>query len=70
MIEDPDKKKDPTKKDKSKFHLFSDKSLYRNVNSEKSKNYMEGEDNVNGPHLDKESKDVDGDTGVNAGVFK
>jgi hypothetical protein len=68
--EDPDKKKDSNKKSDSKSRLFSDKSLYANVNSKKSKNYMEGDDKVNGPHLDKESKDVDGNTTVNAGVFK
>jgi hypothetical protein len=68
--EDPVKNKDPNKKSESKFRLFSDKSLYSSVNSEKSKNYMEGDDNVNGPHLDKVSKDVDGDTSVNAGIFK
>jgi hypothetical protein len=68
--EDPVKKKDKDKKRKSKFQLFSDKNLYANVNSKKSKNYMEGDDKVNGPHLDKESKDVDGDTTVNAGIFK
>ena len=67
---DTGRKKDPKKKSDSKFRLFSDKSLYASVNSEKSKNYMEGDDNVNGPHLDTESKNVDGDSTVNAGVFK
>ncbi len=68
--EDPVKKKDKDKKRKSKFRLFSDKSLYANVNSEEDKNYMEGDDNVNGPDMNKTSKDVDGDTTVNAGTFK
>ena len=68
--EDPVKKKDTDKKRKSKFRLFSDKSLYASVNSEKDKNYMEGDDKVNGPDMDKTSKDADGDTTVNAGIFK
>jgi hypothetical protein len=68
--EDLDKKKVPAKKSDFKFRLFSDKSPYASVNSEKSKNYMEGDDNVNGPHMDMTSKDVDGDTSINAGIFK
>ena len=68
IVEDPIWKKDHNKKSDSKFRLFSDKSLYASVNSEKLKNYMEGDDNVNGPHLDTESKNVD--STVNAGVFK
>ncbi|MDB4903254.1 MAG: hypothetical protein JWQ63_2535 [Mucilaginibacter sp.] len=39
--EDLDKKKVPAKKSDFKFRLFSDKSPYASVNSEKSKNYME-----------------------------
>ncbi|HEY8783251.1 MAG TPA: hypothetical protein VIM16_16610 [Mucilaginibacter sp.] len=38
--------------------------------NDKSKNYNYGDDDVNGPNWDKDSKDVDGDTGQNAGVFK
>jgi hypothetical protein len=38
--------------------------------NKKSKNYMEGDDDVNGPNLGNDSKGADGDTTVNAGIFK
>ena len=38
--------------------------------NDKSKNYKYGADNPEGPDFDKESKDSDGDTGQNAGIFK
>jgi hypothetical protein len=36
----------------------------------RSKNYKGGKDSVNGPDLEKMSKEADGDTSENAGVFK
>jgi len=36
----------------------------------RSKNYKNGKASVNGPNWDKLSKNADGDTGQNAGVFK
>lgn len=47
-----------------------DETAYANVTKEKSRNYKEGKDTVNGPNWDKKSKSADGDTGENAGVFK
>jgi hypothetical protein len=38
--------------------------------NERSKNYKYGADNPEGPNFDEKSKDSDGDTGQNAGVFK
>jgi hypothetical protein len=69
ISEDP-KKKDPKKSDSKARSGPGKKTVYTDVGSRESKNYKEGHDNVNGPHWDVESRDVDGDTTVNAGVFK
>ena len=36
----------------------------------KARNYKNGEDDIEGPDFDKESKAADGDSTVNAGIFK
>ncbi len=46
------------------------KSVYSDIDSDESRNYMEGDDDVNCPEWDKSSIEVDGDTSQNAGVFK
>lgn len=69
MNGDP-QKKDPKKSDSKTSSGPGKKTVYTDVNSPESKNYRNGQKTVNGPHWDKESKDVDGDTTVNAGVFK
>jgi len=46
------------------------KGVYSDIDSNESRNYMEGDDYVNGPEWDKSSIEVDGDTSSNAGVFK
>jgi hypothetical protein len=46
------------------------KGVYSDIDSDESRNYMEGDDDVNGPEWDKSSIEVDGDTSQNAGVFK
>ena len=68
---------DPVKKPGSHKKKFSPtepdpvkKSVYSDIDSDESRNYMEGDDDVNGPQWDKSSIEVDGDTSQNAGVFK
>jgi hypothetical protein len=51
-----------TRSDEEKKGVYS--------NNDKSRNYKYGDDDVNGPDWDEDSKDADGDTGQNAGVFK
>lgn len=41
-----------------------------NTADKKSKNYMHGEDDQNGPDMNLKSKNEDGDTTVNAGIYK
>lgn len=41
-----------------------------NGGDKKSKNYKRGDDGINGPNMDKDSKGVDGDTTVNAGIYR
>jgi len=41
-----------------------------NAGDGKSRNYMDGDDDINGPDFDKYSKEADGDTTVNAGFHK
>ena len=67
----------PVKKkvrDKKKFSSTKSnpvkKDVYSHIDSDESRNYMEGDDDVNGPEWDKSSIEVDGDTSSNAGVFK
>ena len=67
----------PTKKKvqaKKKFSATKSnpvkKGVYSDIDSDESRNYMEGDDDVNGPEWDKSSIEVDGDTSQNAGVFK
>lgn len=36
----------------------------------KARNYKNGEEDIEGPDFDKESKAADGDSTVNAGIFK
>jgi hypothetical protein len=48
----------------------SKKSVYSEVNSDKSKNYKGGDDPVNGPNWDRVSRNDDGCTSGNAGFYK
>ena len=67
----------PVKKpghDKKKFSSTQStpakKGVYSDIDSDESRNYMEGDDDVNGPEWDKSSTSADGDTSSTAGVFK
>jgi hypothetical protein len=71
--EGPLKKADKNKDDPAKPFPNAEKESAAEVNkpeNDKVRNYMEGDDDVNGPDLDQGSKAEDGDTSVNAGVFK
>jgi hypothetical protein len=67
--EDPDLKKDQNKNQPGE-DAGNEKYSSKNPDGPNSKNYKGGNDDVNGPNWDKKSKDVEGDTGQNAGVFK
>ena len=71
MNEGPDKNQETNKGNLSSTQSnLQKKDVYSNKDSDKTRNYMEGDDNVNGPNWDKLSTAADGDTTVNAGVFK
>ncbi len=46
------------------------KSVYSDVDSDRSRNYKGGDDPVNGPNWDLPSRDEDGGTGANTGFYK
>jgi hypothetical protein len=75
IIEDPSKKmKDVDRDNATTGFPNSEKATAAEVNragDAKSRHYMnkEGED-PQGPNWNKMSKDSDGDTGVNAGIFR
>jgi hypothetical protein len=69
------KKMDEDRDDATKPFSNAEKEGAAEINKAgdaKSRNYMnkEGEENEGGPDFNKKSKDVDGDSGQNAGVFK
>ena len=66
--EGPGKKPGMNKPNKQSGSTPVTKGVYSD--NERSKNYKYGADNPEGPDFDKESKDSDGDTGQNAGIFK
>ncbi len=66
--EDPGKKQVMNKQNEQSGSTPVTKGVYSD--KERSKNYKYGADNPEGPDFDKESKDSDGDTGQNAGIFK
>jgi hypothetical protein len=70
----PLKKMEDDKNDATASFPNAEKPSAAEVNNsygnKKSKNYMEGDDDVNGPNFDKDSEGADGDTTVNAGIFK
>lgn len=69
---------DPRNKgDQSKINTSSNASNSDNNKSEseserrrRARNYNNGEDDIEGPDFNRESKASDGDTTVNAGIFK
>ena len=65
---DPAKKQEASKRVPLSGPNSRKQSAY--ADNKKSRNYKYGEDNPEGPNWDKLSKNADGDTGQNAGVFK
>jgi len=70
----PLKKMEDDKNDATASFPNAEKSSAAKVNNsngdKKSRNYMEGDDDVNGPNFNEDSKGSDGDTTENAGIFK
>ncbi len=70
----PLKKMEEDKNNAARSFPNAEKPRDAQVNSRnghtKSKNYMEDNDGVNGPNFGKDAKNADGDTTVNAGIFK
>ena len=67
------KKMDANKNDATASFPNAEKKSAAEINNggdKKAKNYMRGEDDVNGPDMDEDSKEADGDTTVNAGVHR
>jgi hypothetical protein len=56
------------KKPTAGWSLFGDKSVY--ADNPKARNYKYGDDATQGPNYGKRSKEADGGTSPNAGVFK
>ncbi len=71
--EGPIKKMEDDKNDATGSFPNAGKKSAGEINNDgdkKSRNYMNGDDAVNGPDQDIESKEADGDTTVNAGVHR
>jgi len=71
--EGPIKKMEDGKNDATASFPNAEKESAAEINNngdEKSKNYMRGDDGINGPNMDEDSQEADGDTTVNAGVHR
>lgn len=69
--------KDPRNKDQKIVNRSSDTPNFEKTKTDsdsdqrhRARNYKNGEDDIEGPDFNKNSEGADGDTTVNAGIFK